>query len=82
MCVCVCLSLSVCVCVCVCARARVLKEREKINSFDITAIIFKALNLLFRKDFKSRELLTKTSFFLYLRDRPKMTKEAKETSEV
>ena len=31
----------------------------------------KNLNLLFKKDFKSAELLTKTSFFLYFRDRPK-----------
>ena len=52
-------------------------EREN-NSFGITAIIFKASNPLFKKDFKSAELLTKTSFFLYFRDRPKMTKEAKE----
>ena len=59
-------------CVCVCVR-----EREN-NNFGITAIIFKASNSLFKKDFKSAELLTKTSFFLYFRDRPKMTKEAKE----
>ena len=53
-------------------------ERErKTNSFGITAIIFKALNPLFKKDFKSTELLTKTSFFLYFIDRPKKTKEAK-----
>ena len=60
------------VCVCVCVR------EKKNNSFGITAIIFKASNPLFKKDFKSAELLTKTSFFLYFRDRPKMTKEAKE----
>ena len=64
-----------------CVRERE-REREKIKSFGITAIIFKALNPLFKKDFKSTELLTKTSFFLYYRDRPKMTKEAKETSKV
>ena len=29
------------------------------------------VNLLFKKDFKSEDLLTKTSFFLYFRDRPK-----------
>ena len=53
------------------------RKREK-NSFGITGIFFKASNPLFKKDFKSTELLTKTSFFLSLRDRPKMTKEAKE----
>ena len=53
------------------------REREN-NSFGITTIIFKASNPLFKKNFKSAELLTKTSFFLYFRDRPKMTKEAKE----
>ena len=68
---------SVCVCVYVCVC-----EREKSNSFGITAIIFKALNPLFKNDFKVAELLTKTSFFLYFRDRPKMAKEAKETSKV
>ena len=57
-------------------------EREKINSFGITAIIFKALNPLFKKDFKSAELLTKTFFFFYFRDRPKMMKEVKKTSKV
>ena len=31
----------------------------------------KNVNLLFKKDFKSAELLTKTSFFLYFRERPK-----------
>ena len=65
-------------CVCVCVRER---EREKSNSFGITAISFKALNPLFKKDFKSAKLLTKTSFFLYFRDGPKMTKEAKERRE-
>ena len=30
----------------------------------------KNVNLQFKKDFKSAELLTKTSFFLYSRDRP------------
>ena len=53
------------------------RKREK-NSFGITAIFFKASNPLFKKDFKSTELLTKTSSFLYFRDHPKMTKEAKE----
>ena len=58
--------------VCVCVR-----EKKK-NSFSITAIIFKASNSQFKKYFKSAEILTKTSFFLYFRDRSKMTKEAKE----
>ena len=58
-------------------------EREKTNSFGITAIIlFKALNPLFEKDFKSAELLTKTFLFHYFRDCPKMTKEAKEMLKV
>ena len=49
-------------------------ERKKINSFEITLIIFlrhtKNVNLQFKKDFKSAELPTKPSFFLYFRDRP------------
>ena len=53
------------------------REREKSN-FGITTIVFKASNPPFKKDFKSAELLTKTSFFFYIRDCPKMTKEAKE----
>ena len=63
-----------CVCLCVCERDR---EREN-KSFSITVIIFKTSNPLFKKGFKSAELLTETSFFLYFRDRPKMMKEAKE----
>ena len=47
------------VCVCLCVR------EKKINSFEITVIIFKAYNKC-----KSAEL-TKTSFFYYFRDRPK-----------
>ena len=35
------------------------------------------VNLLLRKDFKSVELLTETSFFLYFRDPPKYGKEKK-----
>ena len=60
--------------VCVCVRER---ERKN-NSFGITAIIFKTSNPQLKKDFKSAELLTKTLFSLYFRDRPKMTKKAKE----
>ena len=51
----------------------ILWER-KINSFEITVINFKYLrnvNLLLKKNFKSAELLTKGSFFLYIRDSPK-----------
>ena len=66
----------ICVFKSLCVRVRVC-EREN-NSFGITAIIFKASNPLFKKDFKSAELLTKTSFFLCFRDRPKTTKEEKE----
>ena len=54
-----------------------VREREQNNNFSITAIIFKVSDLQFKKDFKSAELLAKTSFFLYFRDRPQMTKEAK-----
>ena len=49
-------------------------ERKKNNRFEITVIILRYtrnVNLLFKKDFKIAELLTKTSFFLYFRDRPK-----------
>ena len=38
------------------------------------------VNLPFKNDFKFAELLTKTSFILYFRDRPK--KQTKETSKV
>ena len=51
---------------------------RKNNSFGITAIIFKASNPQFKKDFKSAELLTKIHVFLYFRDRRKMRKEEKE----
>ena len=53
------------VCVCVC---------EKKNSFEIHVIILRYMrnvNLPFKKDFKIAELLSKISFFLYFRDRPK-----------
>ena len=52
------------------------RERER-NNFGINVIIFKASSTLFKKDIKIAELLTKTSFFLYFRDRPKITNEAK-----
>ena len=66
----------VCLNVCVCVREREKEKRN--NSFGITAIIFKASIPLFKKNFKSAVILTKTSFFLYFRDRPKMVKETKE----
>ena len=47
---------------------------RKKNSFEIHVIILRYirnLNLPFKKDFKFEELLTKTPFFLYFRDRPK-----------
>ena len=50
-------------------------ERKKNSfSFEIRVIIFTAYKKCsnFKKDFKSPELLTKTSFFLYFRDRPKI----------
>ena len=46
---------------------------KKNNSFEIHFIILryiKNVNLPFKKDFKFAKLLTKTSFFLYFRDRP------------
>ena len=49
-------------------------ERKKDNSFENNVIILsytKNVNLLFKKDFKIAEHLTKTSFFLYFRNRPK-----------
>ena len=49
-------------------------EEKKNNGFEIVIIILRTIrnvNLLFKKDFKIAELLTKTSFFLYFRDRPK-----------
>ena len=48
-------------------------ERGKNNSSEIHLIILKYIrnvSLPFKKDFKFAELLTKTSFFLYFRDRP------------
>ena len=46
---------------------------EKNSSFEIHVIILRYIrnvNPPFKKDFKFAELLTKTSFFLYFRDRP------------
>ena len=40
------------------------------------------VNLAFKRNFKFAELLTKTSFFLYLETVLKMAKETKETSKV
>ena len=48
-------------------------EREKNNSFKIHVIILMYIinvNLSFKKDFKFAELLTKTYFLVYFRDRP------------
>ena len=50
-------------------------REKKNNSFKIHVIILRYVrnvNLPFKKDFKFSELLTKTSFFLYFRDRPKI----------
>ena len=61
--------LCVCVCVYVCVRN---------NSFKIHVTILKYIrnvNLPFKKDFKFAEVLSKTSFFFYFRDRPKMVNE-------
>ena len=54
--------------VCMCVR-----DKKKNNSFEIHVIILRYIrnvNFPFKKDFKFAELLTKTSFFLYFRDRP------------
>ena len=53
---------------------------KKNNSFEIHVIILRYtrnVNLPFKKDFKFAELHTKTSFFLYFRDRPKNGEENK-----
>ena len=42
--------------------------------------VFKKFNLLFKKNFKTAELLTKASFFLYFRDRPKNGERNKQRS--
>ena len=54
-------------CICDCER------EKKNNSFEITAIIFRAYKKCkspIQREFL-KELLTNTSFFLYFRDRPK-----------
>ena len=54
-------------------KAEFLSVREKNNSFKIPVSILRYIrnvNLPF-KDFKFAEPLTKISFFLYFRDRPK-----------
>ena len=55
-------------------RISVQERKEKKINFEISVIILRYIrnvNLLFKKDFKIAELLTKTSFFCYFRDRPK-----------
>ena len=50
-----------------------MSVREKNNSSEIHIIILKYIRnvkLPFKKDFKLAKVLTKTSFFLYFRDRP------------
>ena len=47
---------------------------KKNNSFEIIVILLRYIrnvNFLLVRDFKIAELLTKTPFFLYFRDRPK-----------
>ena len=43
---------------------------ERSNNPYIHKVYLRNLNLLFKKNSKRAELLTKTSFFLYFRDRP------------
>ena len=76
LCVCAC----VCVCVCVCVRVR--KELTALISLLSFLRHKRNVNLLFKIDLQSAELLTKTSFFLYFRDCPEMAKEVHETSKV
>ena len=48
--------------------------RERKKKIEIIVIIIKAyknVNIQFKKDFKSAQLLTKTSFFLYFSNRSK-----------
>ena len=52
--------------------------QKKNNICEITVIILRYIrnvNLLFKKEFKITEPLTKISFFLNFRDRPTMVKE-------
>ena len=52
-------------------------EGAKSNSFEINVIVLsyiRNVNLPLKNDFKFAELLTKTSFFLFIRDCQKMTK--------
>ena len=49
-------------------------KRNENNSLEITKSFIRNIsnvNLLFKKDFKSAQLLTKASFFIYFRDHPK-----------
>ena len=68
------------VCVCVCVRER--KKLIALISLQSFLRHIRNVNLLFKQDFRSAELLTKTSFSLYFRDLPKMAKETKDTSKV
>ena len=64
----VCMSWKQNLCVCVCGREKKLTALKLLWSF---LRYIKNVNLQFKKDFKSAELLTKTYFFLYFRDRSK-----------
>ena len=49
-------------------------KRNENNSLEITKSFIRNIsnvNLLFKKNFKSAQLLTKASFFIYFRDHPK-----------
>ena len=53
--------------ICVCVKR---KKKTVLKSLYSFLRHLRNVNLLFKKDFKSAELLSKTSFFLYFRDRP------------
>ena len=78
-CVCVCVCVRVCVCMSVCLG--VYESEKEINNFEITAIIFEAYKKCkspIQINLQSAELLSKTPFFMHLRDRPKNGEENKD----
>ena len=82
-CVCVCVCVWVCVRVCVCMSVclGVYESEKEINNFEITVIIFEAYKKCkspIQINLQSAELLSKTPFFMHLRDRPKNGEENKD----
>ena len=61
-------------CVCMCVYMYVKEREKKLTALKLLSSFLRHIrnvNLLFKKDFKRAELLTKTFFFLNFRDRPK-----------